>query len=127
LNRRTIVFFQITFLIVFALLSLVLGFTCFFSTFFLASCRTLFSEVVNCSKRSIAMDLHAVRSEICSLIHELWLLKGYGSDFSSQLKKHQMIFVVEQVSDEAYLHQLLLSLRRQKEEILLRRTGVASA
>ncbi|RFM24965.1 MAG: hypothetical protein D0433_03425 [Candidatus Thermochlorobacter aerophilum] len=73
------------------------------------------------------MDLHAVRSEICSLIHELWLLKGYGSDFSSQLKKHQMIFVVEQVSDEAYLHQLLLSLRRQKEEILLRRTGVASA
>ncbi len=38
-----------------------------------------------------------------------------------------MIFIVEQVSDEAYLHQLLLSLRRQKEEILLRRTDVASA
>ncbi len=73
------------------------------------------------------MNLHAVRSEICSLIHELWLLKGYGSDFSLQLKKHQLLFIVEQVSDEAYLHQLLLSLRRQKEEILLRRTGVASA
>ena len=47
------------------------------------------------------MNLHAVRSEICSLIHELWLLKGYGSDFSLQQKKHQMIFIVEQVSDEA--------------------------
>ncbi len=48
------------------------------------------------------MNLHAVRSEICSLIHELWLLKGYGSDFFSQLKKHQLLFIVEQVSDEAY-------------------------
>jgi len=75
------------------------------------------------------MNLHAVRSEICSLIHELWLLKGYGSDFSLQQKKHQMIFIVEQVSDEAYLHELLLLLRKQKEEILLRRAslGVASA
>jgi hypothetical protein len=68
------------------------------------------------------MDLHAVRSEICSLIHELWLLKRYGSDFFLQMKKHQMIFIVEQVSDEDYLHQLLLSLRRQKEEILMHRT-----
>ncbi len=64
------------------------------------------------------MNPDALRSEVASLIHELWSLKGYDAYSALQQQKYHMLFLVEHCFDEDYLHRLLLSLQRQKAEIL---------
>ncbi|MFN3386838.1 MAG: hypothetical protein ACK42Y_09675 [Candidatus Thermochlorobacter sp.] len=64
------------------------------------------------------MNPDALHSEVASLIQEIWSLKGYDANDAFWLQKHQMLFLVEHHFDEDYLHRLLLSLQRQKAEIL---------
>lgn len=65
-----------------------------------------------------SMNPQALRSEVSSLINELWLLKGHSNNGVGEWQKQQMLFLVEHAFDEAYLHYLLLSLQRQKFELL---------